>query len=164
VPAEEPIEREAVEVQRVVGSQGPGKARRHVDVPAIAVAATVAAEVLHEIPVRIERPLLAVALVLERKAREVEGQGPREGAALVGERARGERGRLVVLDRDARAALHLLLRERLRSTTLIVPATAAVLNSAVAPRMISMRSIMSGEMLSIENPGGIRSPFTRICV
>ncbi len=51
-----------------------------------------------------------------------------------------------------------------RSTTLMVPATDCVLNSAVAPRMISMRSIMSGAMLSSENPGGMRSPFTRICV
>ena len=49
-------------------------------------------------------------------------------------------------------------------TMLMVPAIAWVLNSAVAARRISIRSIKSGDRLSIENPGGGLSPSMRICV
>ncbi len=51
-----------------------------------------------------------------------------------------------------------------RSTMLMVPAIAWVLNSAVALRITSMRSINSGESDSSEKPGGVGSPFRRICV
>ena len=37
-------------------------------------------------------------------------------------------------------------------------------NSAVCARITSMRSNRSGGRLSSENPGGIRSPLSKICV
>jgi hypothetical protein len=50
------------------------------------------------------------------------------------------------------------------STMLMPPAIAWVLYSAVAARMISMRSTISGDTWSSEKPGGAGSPFSRICV
>jgi hypothetical protein len=47
---------------------------------------------------------------------------------------------------------------------LIVPAIARAPVSAVGARRISIRSIWSGVSESSENPGGTRSPSSRICV
>ena len=51
-----------------------------------------------------------------------------------------------------------------RKTMLSVPAIDCIEYSALAERMISMRSIWSGARASSENPGGGRSPLTNICV
>jgi hypothetical protein len=50
------------------------------------------------------------------------------------------------------------------STMLMVPAMDWVLNSALAARSTSMRSITSGARLSMEKPAGARSPLIRIWV
>ena len=70
-----------------------------------------------------------------------------------------ERLRLVPPESAYHAEAQSLVAELLQP-----PPPPSVAASAVAPRMISMRSIRSGAMLSSEKPGGMRSPFTRICV
>jgi hypothetical protein len=110
--AEEARQREGVDVQRVVLPELPGQARREVHVAAPALVAAVAAELLQELVVGPEQALLALALVPEREAHEVERERPAQGSGLVGNLARRENGRLIVLHRHAGAELLLLLRQR----------------------------------------------------
>jgi hypothetical protein len=51
-----------------------------------------------------------------------------------------------------------------RSTMLMVPAMARAPVSAVGARKISIRSTCSGVSESTENPGGMRSPSSKIWV